>query len=72
MTDGIRCKNRLILQLTKDFILDKRVFVVFDLLFFNNQEYYQKPLVERLEALNSEIFNKTDPNFVFISEKKEM
>lgn len=50
----------------------KRVFIVFDILLLNNQECYQKPLVERLKILDSSIFSKTDPDFVFISEKHEM
>jgi ATP-dependent DNA ligase len=50
----------------------KKVFVVFDLLMLNNEEYFQKPLVERLKALNSFVFEKTDQNVVFISEKQEV
>ncbi|KAI6183826.1 DNA ligase IV [Aphelenchoides bicaudatus] len=56
----------------KDTVRYKRVFVVFDLLFLNGEEYFQKPLVQRLKALDSSVFQHTDQNFVFISEKREM
>lgn len=45
----------------------KRVFVVFDLLFLNGEEYFEKQLVERLVVLNSKVFESTDPDFIFIS-----
>lgn len=50
----------------------RRVFIVFDLLFLNGEEYFEKPLTQRLKALDSLVFQSTDKNAIYISEKKEM
>ena len=56
----------------QDTIRYQRAFVVVDLIYLNDVSYTERPLYERLQVLNSNVFKETDPQTVSIAKQTEV